>query len=225
MASSKRSLLKRARGALPRTLKARLSPIDPPERLHEFWRQPAPPGNDPEDYLKPGQRSRALERLLEGTPTGARILEIGCNVGRNLAHLADQGYTNLEGVEINPHAVALLRKSYPQLAETPVHIGPAEEVLPTLEAPLDVIYTMAVLTHIHPDGSVVFDEMARLAKQLVLVEVNHLAASYIYPHDFEAIFTRHGFKLEADEPMKEMFPFLAGDSLWHYRLWRFSKEI
>src|SRR5207253_260996 len=62
-------------------------------------------------------------------PTSAGILENRCNVGRNLSFLHRAGYRNVAGVEISPHAVEFLRETYPELADRPIHVGPAEDVL------------------------------------------------------------------------------------------------
>jgi hypothetical protein len=64
------------------------SKLNARQDLHAFWMQRSPKGNDPEDYLKPLPRSAALLKLVD-QPKEARILEVGCNVGRNLAHLHD----------------------------------------------------------------------------------------------------------------------------------------
>lgn len=80
------------------------SKMDRPDELHEFWRQAAPAMNEPAEYVAATGRSDALLALVADLPPGSRVLEVGCNAGRNLAHLARAGYV-VEGVEINPHAV------------------------------------------------------------------------------------------------------------------------
>jgi SAM-dependent methyltransferase len=186
--------------------------MDPPEVLHEFWRQPAPPQNNPHNYIGPIGRSQALLELIRELPPEARILEVGCNVGRNLAHLHDNGYRHVEGVEINPHAVALLRSTYPQLADVPIHLGPAEEVLPTLpDDGYDLVFTMAVLEHIHPDSSIVFDELVRLGRSVLAIEPPPGRGSHrTFPHDIPKIFQSRGLQLVSSRPMAD-FPSLATD--------------
>jgi SAM-dependent methyltransferase len=195
-----------------------------PATLHAFWRQPEPDGNAPAAYVKPLDRSRVLALLLEGTPRAARILEVGCNVGRNLAYLADSGYRSLEGVEINEHAVDLLRRTYPQLADSTVYVGSAEDVLPTLEG-YDLIYTMAVLTHIHPSSTAVFDELCRLAPSLLLIEPapgREFDTTRAYPHDLRRLFERRGFRLVSLERLSDQRwqPVDAPD----YAAWRFERN-
>ncbi len=179
--------------------------IDSPEVLHEFWRQPAPEGNNPHDYIGPIGRSKVLLELISDLPKDARILEVGCNVGRNLAYLYDHGYTDVEGIEISPHAVELLRQTYPQLAEVTIHLGAAEELLPKLTDAFDLVYTMAVVEHIHPDSSVVFDEMVRLGSSILSIEPPGRRSHRQHPHDVPEIFRSRGMTLVSERPMTD-FP-------------------
>lgn len=43
------------------------------------------------------------------------IMELGCNVGRNLNFLYLNNFKHLNGIEINPHAIECGRKNYPEL--------------------------------------------------------------------------------------------------------------
>lgn len=54
-------------------------------KLHEYWQHPNDGMNKPEDYLKRTSRSKFLLKLLRPyIDPYDHILEIGCNVGRNL---------------------------------------------------------------------------------------------------------------------------------------------
>ena len=197
--------------------------MDRREVLYDFWRQPAPPGNDPHDYVGPVGRSEVLLSLISDLPRDARILEVGCNVGRNLAYLYDHGYRNLEGIEINPHAVELLRTTFPQLAGVPVHLGPAEEVLPGLHDEFDLVYTMAVLEHIHPGSTVVFDEIVRLGRSVLSIEPPGRVSHRQYPHDVPKMFQQRGLRLVSERPMAD-FPQTADDAgIKMFYAWRFIR--
>lgn len=186
--------------------------MDSQARLHEFWRQPAPEGNKPHDYIRVIGRSKALLEIISDLPKNARILEVGCNVGRNLAYLYDNGYIGVEGVEINPHAVELLRRTFPQLAGTQIHIGAAGEVLPKFaDDEFDLVYTMAVLEHIHPDESSVFDDMTRIGKHVLAIEPKGRLSHRQFPHDVPKVFAERGLTLVSDKPMAD-FPSNANDS-------------
>jgi len=195
------------------------------DRLLQFWRGREPDGNVPEDYLRPTWRSELLAELLADIPKDARILELGCNVGRNLAHLADQGYSRLEGIEISPHAVELLRASYTQLEDATIHLGPVEEVLPRLIEGYDVIFTMAVLEHIHPDSVAVFDDMARLGDALLAIEPppeRYATSSRQFPHDLQVELRRRGMELVSLTDLTH-HPLVANDELAHYAAYRFER--
>lgn len=186
--------------------------------LHDFWRSPAPEGNVPADYLRDEDwiRSQALVDMI-GVPRSASILEIGCNAGRNLAHLHRAGFTNLAGIEISPHAVELLRETFTELADVPVHLGAAEEILPEL-GPFDLVFTMAVLEHIHPASVAVFDHMARIAKTIIAIEPSSFHVSERqFPHDIKQLFTSRGFKLTSAQPMDHV------RGLETYSAYRFTK--
>lgn len=208
-----------------RLIRAGRKTMDRPEVLYEFWRQPTPPGNSSHDYIRQVGRSMVLRELISDLPETARILEVGCNVGRNLAYLHDNGYRQVEGVEINPHAVELLRTTYPQLADVPVHVGPAEEVLPGLpDDGYDLVYTMAVLEHIHPDHSTVFDEIVRIGRSVLAIEPSGGVSHRQFPHDIPKVFTSRGLRLVSARSMAD-FPETARDkAIAKYFAFRFSRR-
>ena len=199
-------------GTPPTTGAASPRGIDDIATLHEFWRQPTPAGNVPSDYTGPTGRSEVLLELIADLPTDARILEVGCNVGRNLAYLVDHGYPHVEGVEISPHAVELLRQTYPQLSDTTIHLGAAEEVLPDLaDDSFDLVFTMAVIEHIHPSSTRVFDEIVRIGRSVLAIEPPGRTSHRQYPHDVPKIFTSRGLHLVSSRPMSD-FPATANDT-------------
>lgn len=188
--------------------------------LLEFWRAPAPEGSWPSAYIYPVWRSAILLRRIRPlVPAEARILEVGCNSGRNLAYLADHRYANLEGLEISSHAVRLLSETYPQLTEMPVHVGAAEDVLPRLDGPYDLIFSLAVLEHIHPDGMfIIVREMARLTDQVLAIEptFGH-ESNRQYPHDLETLFGKAGMTLVSEDPLHDEHPDFHDYSAWYFR--------
>lgn len=197
--------------------------MDEPELLREFWTQPHPEGNDPADYIVETNRSELLGELIAEVPKDARILEVGCNVGRNLAWLVDHGWSNVEGVEISPHAVELLRSTYPQLASAVVHVGAAEDILPGLpDDGFDLVFTMAVLEHIHPTSGVVFDRIATLAPRVLAIEPKGHQSHRQFAHDIPAVFSRRGLRLESAQFVGNHR--LADPSIRDYTAWTFVRE-
>jgi SAM-dependent methyltransferase len=201
------------------------SRMDSVPELHRFWRQPTPEGNSPHAYILQVHRSRALAHIIRDLPKTAKILEVGCNVGRNLAHLRDQGYEHVAGVEINPHAVELLRKTYPQLADSKIHNGPAEEVLPNLDTKsFDLVFTMAVLEHVHPDSKAVFQHIARIGAEVLCIEPTANSSHRQYPHDIPAIFKGLGCELVDEIPMSSLNDTADDRSISKNTAWRFRSR-
>lgn len=128
-----------------------------------------------------------------GCTSDANILELGCNIGRNLEGLRQAGFTNLHGVEINANTKHIREDVYPELAE----VGnftylPIEEYLETNPEPFDLVYTMAVLEHIHPDSEWVFAELHKLVKPgcyflLIEDEVNKPGLPFVFSRSYASL--------------------------------------
>lgn len=166
--------------------------------IHDYWREPWDGRNGPDGYVQPGAspRSAYLVQLFQKwIPQDASIFELGCNAGRNLAHLHAAGFTSLEACDISQPAIDVLRATFPELAEVPVTCAPAEELLTTIaEGAHDVVFTMAVLEHIHPESEHIFGEMARIAgKHVITIEDEALSTWRHFPRQYREIFeSRHG---------------------------------
>lgn len=193
----------------------------PKDDLLAFWREPTPDGNNPAGFLAATDRSRILAKLIDGPRTG-RILEVGCGPGRNLAHLANLGYKHLEGVEINPHSVSLLRETYPELEHATIHEGAAEDVLPTLTRPYRIIYTMAFLEHLHPESHRVFSDICRLARHwIVAVEPTRgHHSTRQHPYNIRHRFEERGAELLAAHDLSA--PEWQPNDLPTYTAWVFA---
>jgi SAM-dependent methyltransferase len=169
----------------------------PKDDLHEFWRDPDQT-NRPERYLEHSGRSAILAEFIRPYVTpDASILEIGCNVGRNLAWLHHEGYRRLTGIEINAEALAVLRETYPDLASTARLINaPVEDAITELaDDSIDLVFTMAVLEHIHPDSEWIFDHIVRVARSTVITieDERHVSQRHV-PRDYREVFTSRGMR-------------------------------
>lgn len=164
-----------------------------------FWRASGDgtDGNRPQDYAS---KDKAIVDFLDRfwrpeVSVDDSILEIGCNAGSNLDRLRELGYGNLGGVEINPAALEQLRRSYPELAESAsLRLGPAETVLRELpDNAVDVVFTMAVLLHIHPSSAALFGDLARVARKYVCtIEAETALAAYVFPRNYARVLGRGG---------------------------------
>ena len=124
-----------------------------------------------------------------------KVLELGCNAGANLETLRLLGYTKLAGVEINSEAVKLMRSVFPDLYRNiNVEIGSLENKLPLLPTDSsDVIFTMAVLMHVHPKSNSIFSQMVRVArKYIVTVEPEFANYGYVFSRNYRRVFQRLG---------------------------------
>ena len=128
------------------------------DSIHNYWRNPKD-GNVPKSYIEWETRSQfLLEIMRRYAAPNAKILEIGCNVGRNLNFLFMNGFTNLEGIEISKDAVKLLEQTYPEMARhTKICNMPVEEIIGEFrDNKFDVVFTMATLEHVHTDSEWIF---------------------------------------------------------------------
>ncbi len=200
---------------VPNFLKPLLRPIyrkithHPKSRaeLHRYWRQPSDGANPPQGYLEGKGKSELLLKLIaKHADHQSRILEIGCNVGRNLNHLYAAGFKRLEGIEISEAAVELLRQSYPEMgSNSKIHNVPVENVIKEFgDNEFDTVFTMAVLEHIHRDSEWIFAEMVRITKGFLITIEDERGMSWRhFPRNYKKIFGRLGMKqieeLKCDE--------------------------
>ena len=101
-------------------------------------------------------------RNLADIPRAARILEVGCGVGNMLACLREQGFTDLEGCDINPDAAELCAARGFRVTKS------AAASLPYADGAFDLVYTSALLIHIAPEElAAVQREIARVSRRWV----------------------------------------------------------
>ncbi|MEM4780057.1 MAG: class I SAM-dependent methyltransferase [Halalkalicoccus sp.] len=144
----------------------------------------------------------AIDSLAGSEPA---ILELGCSSGRHLALLADRGYEDLSGIELNPDALGVMKEHYPDLAAVGTfHLDAIESALGKFEKDrFDVIYSVETLQHVHPENEWVFDEIARTTNDfLITVEnesddpgsVNYVNDEFpLFYRDWQRVFRDRGF--------------------------------
>jgi 2-polyprenyl-3-methyl-5-hydroxy-6-metoxy-1,4-benzoquinol methylase len=164
------------------------------QEVHDYWRSPSWP-NAPETYIEDREpRSKYLAALIAAAvPATARVLELGCNVGANLDCLQRHGFTNLNGVEINGDAVKLMRKTFPNLAAARIHRKPIEEFV-TRMGRYDLVFTLAVFEHLHPESEWVFAKIAKRTRFLVTIEDEWSASARHFPRDYGTLFEGLGMR-------------------------------
>lgn len=168
--------------------------------VHDYWRNLNLDGpNAWPRYLEGKERSYfLLEKIGElFSEKDIRILEIGCNVGRNLNVLFEDGYQNLCGIEINPNAVKAMREYFPQMAKKSlIFNAKIEDMIKGFkDKEFDLVFTMAVLMHIHPQSEWIFDEMVRITKKyLIIIEDESGVATKNFPRNYKEIFEKRTMK-------------------------------
>jgi SAM-dependent methyltransferase len=126
---------------------------------------------------------------------GHSLLELGCNAGTNLNRLRELGFEALRGIEINARAIEEMERIYPELAgQAEIVNGSLEDALTGMpDDSVDVVFTMAVLIHLHPKSVDVFREMVRVARSHVcVVELETTSNSYVFPRNYRRLFERLG---------------------------------
>lgn len=125
--------------------------------------------------IGPNEVSETLVTVFEHfAPDDPDVLELGCSSGRHLAHLRGHGYENLTGIDLNDESFEVMADHYPELFETGTFFaGALEDHLPEFpDDSFDVVYSVETLQHVHPDDEWVFEELARISRDLVVTAEN-----------------------------------------------------
>ncbi len=170
------------------------------ERCQEYWESQGQKSGDLNAPSSYAAKSRDIVRFMhefwspEIAPRDS-VLELGCNSGANLEGLRAVGFSDLAGVEINPAAVQEMRVVFPELAGiADVRLGSLESVLPVIPSfSRDVVFSMAVLIHVHPSSNAVLEQMVRIARRYVcVIEAEWVTCSYIFARNYRRMFERLG---------------------------------
>ena len=160
--------------------------------LHQYWKNPSDSTNLPQQYLQGKARSQFLLKIMNKYATkNQKILEIGCNVGRNLNYLFHSGFKNLEGIEISEKAVQLLHTAYPEMAQQArIYNSPVEEIIRNFrDCEFDIVFTMAVLEHIHLNSEWIFPEIVRITKNFLITIEDEFNISWrCIPRNYKKVF-------------------------------------
>ena len=164
-----------------------------PEGIQEFWQKAE---NDSWLKYSVGQeKSIFLANLMEKLPLrkNGKILELGCNIGRNLSYLQTIGCTNLFGVELNKEAVKQSKKFYPNL-KAKITNSTIEDFARNGFGRYGLIFTMAVLEHIPKESEWIFQSMATHAKYIITIEDEKSINKICFPRNYKKIFENLGMK-------------------------------
>jgi SAM-dependent methyltransferase len=146
---------------------------------HAFWRNPDA-SNQPEGikgickpqfYLDLHDITLlivdTLKRHLDNKDS---IMELGAGTGRNLAGLKFAGFTKVKGIEINPEAIELGRKSF-ELGDVEIMCDTVEDAIDKMSK-FDCIFTQGLLQHLSPDTDWIHKKIAGKANKLIVTIEN-----------------------------------------------------
>ena len=109
-------------------------------------------------------RTELNSRFIGNLDRDMRVLEVGCNVGNQLAFLQEAGFKNLYGIELQPYAVELSKSRTKGIN---IIQGSAFDI-PFKNGFFGLVFTSGVLIHIAPDDiSVVLDEIYRCTNHYI----------------------------------------------------------
>ncbi len=163
-------------------------------------------------------RTQLNQKLLEGVPRDARLLEVGCNTGTQLLVLEKMGFTNLYGIEVQSYALdrARHRISAATLTEASAF------AIPYADRFFDLVFTSGVLIHIAPaDLPAALAEIHRCTNQWIwgfeyyAQETTELAyrghTSLLWKTDYAWAYMRHFPDLELVR--EERFRYLENENV------------
>jgi spore coat polysaccharide biosynthesis protein SpsF len=108
------------------------------------------------------------------TPNPESVLEVGCNIGRNLVAL--RGFAKeIHAVEPNPEAVRLAKEN-PALEGVDIREGDGF-ALPFADESVDLVFTSGVLIHVAPE------DLERVVKEIVRVARHYVLCVEYFSHE------------------------------------------
>ena len=173
------------------------------DEVQNYWKNPDDiEFNSPEIYLKSTTGRENTQILLNiineyFENKEVKILELGCNVGRNINKLFENGFKNLFAIEINSEAIKLMEKSFPQtFSSTKIYETSIENKIKEFSNnQFDIVFSMAVLMHVHNDSDWVFEHIARISKKkLIIIEHEKIKSKKVFLRNYKNIFEKFGLK-------------------------------
>jgi SAM-dependent methyltransferase len=161
-----------------------------------YWKKPNDVFNAENDYLDNEETKQRTEFLYDIIKKyfqkNDKILELGCNVGRNLNYLYINGYHNLTGIEINESAIGLMREHYTEMASnSDIKVGEIEKHIKNFkENEFDLIFSMAVFEHIHSDSEWIFEIIPQKTKFILTIEDEKSLSWRHFPRRYDRVFKK-----------------------------------
>lgn len=156
-------------------------------------------------YIELEEDSKVLlGEIVSRSEPADRVLDLGCNVGRELNHLWGLGYRNLTGVEIGEEPVRAMREVFPEMASGSriINDSMTDAIRNFKDAEFDLVYAHGSLISLSAREQFVYDEMVRVTRAIIMTMENEWSGM-LFPRDFGAVFTRRGMQsiLEQEVPV------------------------
>jgi len=157
----------------------------------EYWKNPRD-NNAAENYLDSKKQTQKTDIVYKTIYKYAKktdsILELGCNVGRNLNRFMEEGYKKVSGVEISEIAIKLGEKHYPELTGK-MKLSSIEDCIKDLPVH-DIVFTRAVLEHITRESDWIFPEIEKVVgKYLITIEDEKSDGWKHFKRNYQDVFT------------------------------------
>ena len=147
-------------------------------------------------YLEVDDLARMLlNEIVSRTKPSDPILDLGCNVGRELNDLWARGYRHLTGVEIGVEPVRAMHEVFPEMAlgARIFNRSMTEAVREFEDNEFQLVFAHGSLVSLSAREQFVFDEMARISKKYIVTVENEWSL-LLFPRDFGRVFTSRGFR-------------------------------
>ena len=154
----------------------------------------------PDNFVKFDVPSQVLCEAVEKfvSAPDARVLDLGCNVGRHLNDLRKRGLTNLHGVDAMQAALNKMAEVYSETHKMArlKHDLFQSYLMDQADRSFDIVYTHgATVELVHPSFDIV-RHVCRVAQNYVILIQNEILPNG-YPRFWHHEFARHGFHLRA----------------------------
>lgn len=156
--------------------------------------------SQPDFYINQTWGQRIIQTAFKYMDKDWSILELGCNTGKTLAYLKENGYNNVMGVEINRKAIELGMKTFPQLKDVEIICSPLEDVINILND-FDVIYASGVYMHLPYEYDWVFESISNHTRKLIVTCEDEIQTTFErFARNYNRIFEGYGWYQVEEEP-------------------------